>query len=111
MDRKQAISILKEMAAANRRQAEAIDLLLKELGEGAAGGQGQRSGGLSLEKPYTPETLAEYWGCTSRHVREEIKRERLVCFRVGSLIRITTQAVRDYEAKFGRRSKQEGGAL
>ncbi|WP_370880000.1 helix-turn-helix domain-containing protein [Labrys monachus] len=51
-------------------------------------------------RPYTPETLAERWGCTPNHVRALIKRGELCAFRIGPrLLRIPVDAVKQFEEK------------
>ncbi|WP_363311545.1 excisionase family DNA-binding protein [uncultured Devosia sp.] len=49
------------------------------------------------ERPYTPETLADRWGCSSQHVRDLVGNGRLKAFRVGRLIRIPAATVREFE--------------
>lgn len=39
-------------------------------------------------RPFTPETLAERWGCSAEKVRQMIRRGDLRAFRLGKLIRI-----------------------
>lgn len=51
-----------------------------------------------VERPYTPETLADRWGCSANHVRNLIRRGTLPAFRLGRLMRIPAAAVADYEA-------------
>lgn len=48
--------------------------------------------------PLTIEDLAERWRCSAQTVRDLIKRGELRAFRLGSVFRITEQAVLDYEA-------------
>ncbi len=52
------------------------------------------------EKPYTPETLAERWGCSSEKVRQMYHRGQLKAFRLGKLIRIPAIEVQRYECQF-----------
>ncbi|WP_425287281.1 helix-turn-helix domain-containing protein [Pelagibacterium luteolum] len=49
-------------------------------------------------RPYTPETLAKRWNCSHQHVRDLVNAGNLQSFRAGRLIRISRQAVVDYEA-------------
>src|SRR5690625_685425 len=49
-------------------------------------------------RPYTPETLAERWSCSSQHIRDLVAAGRLRAFRVGRLIRIRREEVERYEA-------------
>jgi len=47
---------------------------------------------------FTPETLAQRWQCSSRHVRNLIKQNRLAAFRVGGkLLRIKREDVERFE--------------
>jgi excisionase family DNA binding protein len=48
-------------------------------------------------KPFTPETLADRWGCSSNHIRNLVNRGILRAFRAGRLIRIPAEAVEDFE--------------
>ena len=51
-------------------------------------------------RPYTPETLAERWGCSSAHVRSMIRRGELAHFRLGGkLLRIAAREVERYESQ------------
>ncbi len=49
-------------------------------------------------RPYTPETLAERWGCTSRNVRDMCANGQLAFFRLGRLYRIPAWSVDEIEA-------------
>ncbi len=49
-------------------------------------------------RPYTPRTLAERWGCSDRHIRDLIKKNKLPAFKVGSLVRIGADVVERIEA-------------
>lgn len=48
-------------------------------------------------RPYTPETLAERWSCSSQHIRDLVSKGDLRAFRVGRLIRIRPEEVERYE--------------
>lgn len=49
-------------------------------------------------RAHTPKSLAEYWMCSERTVRNEIAAGRLRHFRVGQkLLRIPREAVEEYE--------------
>ncbi len=51
-------------------------------------------------KVYTPETLAERWLCSGRHIRNMIARGELKAFRAGGkLLRITAEEVKDHERR------------
>lgn len=62
-----------------------------------------------MAKPFTPETLAAHWGCSSRHVRGLCKDGKLPHFRVGVLIRIPTEVVEEYEKCQMSDSSDTGG--
>ncbi len=47
---------------------------------------------------FTPETLAEYWGCSSANVRNLVRRAELGHFKLGGkLLRISKEHVEAYE--------------
>lgn len=49
-------------------------------------------------RPFTAETLAERWGCSTNHVRNLVHRGQLRAFRIGArLLRIPADAVDEYE--------------
>src|SRR5262245_18520354 len=49
---------------------------------------------------YTPTTLAREWHCSERHIRNLILTGKLEAFRLGGkLLRITRQAVEDFECR------------
>ncbi|MBU0726413.1 MAG: helix-turn-helix domain-containing protein [Alphaproteobacteria bacterium] len=48
-------------------------------------------------RPFTPESLAEYWSCSSQHVRDLIRKGDLPAFRIGNLIRIRREDVERYD--------------
>jgi excisionase family DNA binding protein len=48
-------------------------------------------------KPFTPESLAERWGCSAEKVRQMFHRDELAGFRLGKLIRIPAIEVERYE--------------
>lgn len=50
-------------------------------------------------KPYSPETLAERWDCSSEKVRQMFHRGELNGFRLGKLIRIPAIEVQRYECQ------------
>ncbi len=53
-------------------------------------------------KVYTPETLAERWLCSGRHIRSMIARGDLKGFRLGGkLLRISAEEVENYESRNG----------
>jgi excisionase family DNA binding protein len=49
------------------------------------------------DKPFSPETLAERWGCSAEKVRQMFHRGELEGFRLGKLIRIPAIEVERYE--------------
>jgi len=54
---------------------------------------------LPAAKPFTPETLAERWGCSSEKVRQMFHTGELPGFRLGKLIRIQAIEVERYECQ------------
>jgi len=60
-------------------------------------------------RPYTPETLAERWGCSSAHIRAMIRRGELVHFRLGKLLRISAVEVERYESRDSAGAGSKGG--
>ena len=59
-------------------------------------------------KPYSPQTLAERWGCGESTVRNLIRRNELATFRIGTLIRISADEVERFECQTTRCSGSEG---
>lgn len=57
------------------------------------------------DRPYTPETLAQRWGCTPRHVQKLCREDRLGHFKVGRLLRIPPGAVIAFEAEEARHGR------
>lgn len=50
-------------------------------------------------RPFTPETLAERWGCSSEKVRQMFHSGDLAGFRLGKLIRIPAIEVERFECE------------
>ncbi len=50
-------------------------------------------------KPYSPETLADRWGCSAEKVRLMYRNGELAGFRLGKLIRIPAAEVERYECQ------------
>ena len=61
------------------------------------------------EKPYTPETLAQRWECSPRHIRLLTQRGRIPHFKLGSLIRIPVEEVERFEKCGGKNSIADHG--
>src|ERR1043166_7079241 len=61
----------------------------------------RRTGGgmTARAKPYSPETLAERWGCSAEKVRLMFHAGELNGFRRGKLIRIPAAEVERYECQ------------
>jgi excisionase family DNA binding protein len=60
---------------------------------------------------FTPATLAEWWACSERHVRNLIDGGELPAFRLGGkLWRITPEAVRTFECQSGASPDCEANA-
>ena len=49
------------------------------------------------ERPYSPETLADRWGCSSEKIRQMYHLGELHGFRLGKLIRIPANEVERWE--------------
>jgi excisionase family DNA binding protein len=50
-------------------------------------------------RPYSPETLATHWGCSSEKIRQMCRRGELGYFRLGKLIRIPANEVERVECQ------------
>jgi excisionase family DNA binding protein len=50
-------------------------------------------------RPFSPETLADRWGCSSEKVRQMCRRGELPYFRLGKLIRIPANEVERLECQ------------
>lgn len=50
-------------------------------------------------RPFSPETLAERWGCSSEKIRLMFHTGELAGFRLGKLIRIPAAEVERYECE------------
>jgi len=46
---------------------------------------------------FSPETLAERWGCSARHVRDLCNEGQLRHFKVGRMFRIRREALEEFE--------------
>lgn len=58
-----------------------------------------REGGVTALKPFSPETLADRWGCSAEKVRLMCRAGELASFRLGKLIRIPAIEVEQYECR------------
>lgn len=63
---------------------------------------------MSAPRPYSPETLADRWGCSVDTVRTMCREGRLSSFRLGRLIRIPAAEVDRYECQSTDSSSIEG---
>lgn len=54
---------------------------------------------MSAPKPYSPEALADRWGCSAEKVRLMYHAGDLTGFRLGKLIRIPATEVERYECQ------------
>lgn len=52
-----------------------------------------------MDTPFSSEQLARRWGVSAQHIRDLIYKGDLPCFRVGRLIRISAEAVREFECQ------------
>lgn len=51
------------------------------------------------ERPYSPETLADRWGCSAEKARKMFHTGELTGFRLGRLIRIPAAEVERFETE------------
>ena len=49
------------------------------------------------DKPFSTETLAERWDCSTQHIRDLVNSGDLPAIRIGRLIRIPARIVEEYE--------------
>ena len=61
----------------------------------------------ALARPFSPETLADRWGCSSEKVRQMCRRGEVSSFRLGKLIRIPANEVERIECLTGGSSSTE----
>lgn len=54
---------------------------------------------MGAPKPYSPETLADRWGCSAEKIRTMYRNGELPGFRLGKLIRIPAAEVERYECQ------------
>ncbi|TQM94129.1 helix-turn-helix domain-containing protein [Roseinatronobacter monicus] len=52
---------------------------------------------LETDRPLNPEQLADRWSCSAEMVRKLVKQGKLDGFRVGSLYRILSDSILEYE--------------
>ena len=50
-------------------------------------------------KPYSPETLAERWGCSAEKIRQMCRRGEIANFKLGKLIRIPAAEIERFECQ------------
>ncbi|AYJ85743.1 hypothetical protein D3Y57_06890 [Sphingomonas paeninsulae] len=53
----------------------------------------------TVNRPFSPETLAERWGCSSEKIRRMYHEGSLTGFRLGKLIRIPAAEVERFECQ------------
>lgn len=62
-------------------------------------------------RPYSPETLADRWACSSEKVRQMCRAGELAAFRLGKLYRIPANEVERFECQnIGSSSTEENTA-
>jgi excisionase family DNA binding protein len=65
-----------------------------------------------MNHPYTPETLAEEWQCSAKHIRNLIHSGSLRAFRLGGrLYRILVDAVQEFEKCQATGDRETQGAI
>jgi excisionase family DNA binding protein len=52
-----------------------------------------------MAKPYSPQTLADRWGCSAEKIRTMYRNGELAGFELGKLIRIPAAEVERYECQ------------
>lgn len=57
----------------------------------------------SNERYYSPATLAEHWAMSETRIRQLYRSGDLRFVKVGRLVRIPSDAVREYELKYFRK--------
>jgi excisionase family DNA binding protein len=63
------------------------------------------------KRPYTPETLAERWGCSPELIKRMLKSGELQGFKLGArLWRIRHEAVEEFEARQDNQIDAERGS-
>lgn len=50
-----------------------------------------------MNRPWTPDMLADRWGCSGETVRQLIRSGQLPAFRVGRMLRVKHETVEAYE--------------
>jgi excisionase family DNA binding protein len=63
---------------------------------------------MPAERPYTPESLADRWGCSPEKVRRMYHDGQVAGFRLGKLIRIPASEVARIECQTGTDSESTG---
>lgn len=63
-----------------------------------------------MNRPYTPETLANRWGVSATMIRNMCSDGAITYFRVGKLYRIPAQAVEEYECQKSASDGSEAGS-
>lgn len=54
---------------------------------------------MTQQRPYSPETLANRWGCSAEKIRRMVHSRQLASFRLGKLIRIPAAEVERFECQ------------
>lgn len=60
-----------------------------------------------MTRPYSPQTLADRWGCSAEKIRQMCRRGELSFFRFGKSIRIPANEVERVECPIGGSSSTE----
>ena len=61
-------------------------------------------------RPFSPETLAERWGCSAEKIRQMCRQGAIDSFRLGRLIRIAANEVERIECQNTDSSSIEGSS-
>lgn len=54
---------------------------------------------MTAARPFSPETLAERWGCSADKVRRMYRAGQIEGFKIGKLIRFSAAAVEQFECQ------------
>lgn len=65
---------------------------------------------MNAARPYSPESLADRWGCSAEKVRLMCRHGELAAFRLGKLIRIPANEVERIECQNTDWSNTEGNS-
>ena len=53
---------------------------------------------MNTPRPFTPQTLADRWGCSAQHIRNLVTSRKLGAFHIGRMIRIPAAEVERFKS-------------